>query len=360
MAHFILITIIGNVSSSSSSPIVIMTMIILIIRNGADIYGGTNSCFMAVITNTAATRSLFFRHRCSFSIIIKETFCQPRWSFYFLWPTVLMINNGMVQQWTEHQHKILKYGLNIHKNIHVEILGPYFLSRLPPQLCKRDSCGGRWFLVQVSVSLPPVASRTQECGHCRHSWSHNVTIWTPGGRNVTSSTSVDQKWQNLDTQRANIEGMYDSRGIFMRRNLILFSQKYLILYEIWTVCWRARKNMKLAQNDSRPFFRDVFTWPPGFKSWIFESGIELPFVKIGTHSLSSQGCVIFTCASVWLADVPGLGNVSFISFRRFCLSLVQSTWIASQQKGPEGFCRCDAFVMRLSISENLRPWLELL
>ena len=286
-----------------------------------------------------------------------------------------MINGDMVQQWTEHHHKILKYELNIHKNIHVEILGGHhglyiygvimgkgnsFLSLLPPQLCERDSCGGRWSLVQVSVSLPPVASRTQECGHCRHSWSHNVTIWTPGGRNVTCSTSVDQKWQNLDTQRANIEGMYDSRGIFMRRNLILFSQKYLILYEIWTVCWRARKNMKLAQNDSRPFFRDVFTGPPGFKSWIFESGIKSPFVKIVTHSLSSLGCVIFTCASVWLADVPGLGNVSFISFRRFCLSLVQSTWIASQQKGPEGFCRCDAFVMRLSISENLRPWLELL
>ena len=151
-----------------------------------------------------------------------------------------MINGDMVQQWTEHHHKILKYELNIHKNIHVEILGGHhglyiygvimgkgnsFLSLLPPQLCERDSCGGRWSLVQVSVSLPPVASRTQECGHCRHSWSHNVTIWTPGRQNVTSSTSVDQKWQNLDTQRANIEGMYDSRGIFMRRNLILFSEQ---------------------------------------------------------------------------------------------------------------------------------------
>ena len=139
---------------------------------------------------------------------------------------------------------------------------------------------------------------------------------------------------------------YMTAGIFMRRNLILSSEHYVIFYEIWTVCWRARKNMKLAHNDSRPFFRDVFTWPPGFKSWIFESGIELPFVKIGTHSLSSQGCVIFTCASVWLADVPGLGNVSFISFRRFCLSLVQSTWIASQQQGPEGFCRSDEFVYK--------------
>ena len=34
-----------------------------------------------------------------------------------------MINSDMVQQWTEHHHKILKYELNIHKNIHVEILG---------------------------------------------------------------------------------------------------------------------------------------------------------------------------------------------------------------------------------------------
>ena len=79
-----------------------------------------------------------------------------------------MINGDMVQQWTEHHHKILKYELNIHKNIHVEILGGHhglyiygvimgkgnsFLSLLPPQLCERDSCGGRWSLVQVSVSL---------------------------------------------------------------------------------------------------------------------------------------------------------------------------------------------------------------
>ena len=85
------------------------------------------------------------------------------------------------------------------------------------------------------------------------------------------------------------------------------------------------------------------------------SKVGLSRLRQNRHSLSSLGCVIFTCASVWLADVPGLGNVSFISFRRFCLSLVQSTWIASQQKGPEGFCRCDAFVVRLSISENLRP-----
>ena len=34
-----------------------------------------------------------------------------------------MINSDMVQQWAEHHHKILKYELNIHKNIHVEILG---------------------------------------------------------------------------------------------------------------------------------------------------------------------------------------------------------------------------------------------
>ena len=34
-------------------------MMMMIIRKRVDIYGGTNPCFMAVITNTAATPSLF-------------------------------------------------------------------------------------------------------------------------------------------------------------------------------------------------------------------------------------------------------------------------------------------------------------
>ena len=78
--HLITIAFITNIMMA----IVIMTMIILIIRNDADIYGGTNSCFMAVITNTAATRSLFFRHRRSFSIIIKEIFLPSQMILLFL------------------------------------------------------------------------------------------------------------------------------------------------------------------------------------------------------------------------------------------------------------------------------------
>ena len=204
-----------------------------------------------------------------------------------------------------------------------------FLSRLPPQLCERDSCGGRWSLVQVSVSLQwPAGHKSVDTAD-----THGAIMWQfghPVGE-MLQAVQVLTKNDKIWTPSEQTLRKYMTAGIFMRRNLILSSEQYVIFYEIWTVCWRAKKNMKLAHNDSRPFFRDVFTWPPGFKSWIFESGIELPFVKIGTHSLSSQGCVIFTCASVWLADVPGLGNVSFISFRRFCLSLVQSTWIASQQ-----------------------------
>ena len=86
MFHYHLITIafITNIMMA----IVLITMIILIIRNGADIYGGTNSCFMAVITNTAATRSLFFRHRRSFSIIIKEIFAKPDDPSIFYGPPV--------------------------------------------------------------------------------------------------------------------------------------------------------------------------------------------------------------------------------------------------------------------------------
>lgn len=151
--------------------------------------------------------------------------------------------------------------------------GPSFLSHLPPQLWKRDSCGGRWFLVQVSVSLQCSA------GHKSVDTAdpHGAIMWQFGHpvgemlQAVQVLTKNDKIWTPSEQTL--------TAGIFMRRNLILSSEQCVIFYEIWTVCWRARKNIKLAQNDSRPVFRDVFTWPPGFKAWIFESGIESPSSK---------------------------------------------------------------------------------
>ena len=154
-----------------------------------------------------------------------------------------MINTDMVQQWTEHHHKILKYELNIHKNIHVENLGGHhglqiysgnmlstwgrassFLSRLPPQLCERDSCGGRWSLVQVSVSLQwPAGHKSVDTAD-----THGAIMWQFGHpvgemlQAVQVLTKNDKIW--TPSEQTLTEGIYDSRNIHEKKfNTLLWA-----------------------------------------------------------------------------------------------------------------------------------------
>ena len=140
--------------------------------------------------------------------------------------------------------------------------GPSFLSHLPPQLCKRDSCGGRWSLVQVSVSLQwPAGHKSVDTAD-----THGAIMWQfghPVGE-MLQAVQVLTKNDKIWTPSEQTLREYMTAGIFMRRNLILSSEHYVIFYEIWTVCWRAWKNMKLAHNDSSIHAKNVWCCGDGY------------------------------------------------------------------------------------------------
>ena len=121
--------------------------------------------------------------------------------------------------------------------------GPSFLSLLPPQLCERDSCGGRWSLVQVSVSLQwPAGHKSVDTAD-----THGAIMWQFGHpvgemwQAVQVLTKNDKIW--TPSEQTLTEGIYDSRNIHEKKfDTLLWAIGNL--YEIWPICWRARKDMK--------------------------------------------------------------------------------------------------------------------
>ena len=132
-----------------------------------------------------------------------------------------------LEVWTEHPQKYSRWNLggsswttNLQWQYVVNIgKGPSFLSLLPPQLCERDSCGGRWSLVQVSVSLQwPAGHKSVDTAD-----THGAIMWQfghPVGE-MLQAVQVLTKNDKIWTPSEQTLREYMTAGIFMRRNLIL-------------------------------------------------------------------------------------------------------------------------------------------